>query len=164
MVCMKMTMLYEKYKTEWMVEHGVTIDELMRELDNYRIECEQNGDEFDSITQLMDSWEVDSNGFDGAIWSCYDEWQDNEFFEELCDRVRDRARILCDREGNIIFFTPFKEVILHPDESHDDWGEVAAEFILCGDYAVNERDAKDERLRANIIDWLWLNDEKGGAY
>lgn len=167
MVCTKMVNLYEKYKLEWMVEHSVTVDELMRELDNYRIECEQNGDEFDSITQLMDSWEADSNGFDGEIWACYDEWQDNEFFEELCDRVRDKARINWgEEEGQIVFCTPVvghEGITLNPDDNHDDWGQVIAEFILYGDWAVKEDDATD-KVRSVIIEWLWLNDEKGGAY
>lgn len=167
MVCTKMVNLYEKYKTEWMVEHGVTVDELMRELDNYRIECEQNGDEFDSITQLMDSWEADSNGFDGEIWTCYDEWQGNEFYEELCDRVRDKVHIDWGEDAeHLVFHTPIdklENITLNPDESHDDWGEIVAEFILYGDWAVNESDAT-ERNRSLIITWLWLNDEKGGAY
>lgn len=163
MVCTKMTMLYEKYKTEWMTEHGITIDELMRELDDFRIDHEQDGEDFDSISQLMGIWEIEGNGFCGEIWACYDEWEENEFYEELCDRIRDKARILQDKEGTLIFFTPFKEIALSLND-FDDWGEVAAEFILYGDYAVNERDAKDERLRSSIIDWLWLNDEKGGTY
>ena len=49
MVTNKMVSLYEKYKTEWMLEHGITMDEFIRVLDNYRSECEQDGDEFNSI-------------------------------------------------------------------------------------------------------------------
>ena len=54
-------------------------------------------------------------------------------------------------------------VVLSPDESHDDWGEIVAEFILYGDYTTKEED-KSEKFRSVIITWLWLNDEKGGAY
>ena len=167
MTCTKMTMLYEKYKTEWMLEHGITMNEFIRVLDNYRTEQEQDGVEFNSIEDVLDSFETDSNGFDGEIWACYDEWQDNEFFEELRDRIRDKVRIgFGGEEGQIIFRTPVdghEMVVLSPDESHDDWGEIVAEFILYGDYTTKEED-KSEKFRSVIITWLWLNDEKSGAY
>ena len=167
MVTYKMVSLYERYKTEWMLEHGITMDEFIRVLDNFRIEQEQDGVEFNSIEDVVNSFEVDSKGFDGENWACYDEWQDEEFFEELCDRVRDKVRInFGGEEGQIIFRTPVdghEMVVLSPDESHDDWGEIVAEFILYGDYTTKEED-KSEKFRSVIITWLWLNDEKGGAY
>ena len=167
MVTYKMVSLYERYKTEWMLEHGITMDEFIRVLDNFRIEQEQDGVEFNSIEDVVNSFEVYSKGFDGENWACYDEWQDEEFFEELCDRVRDKVRInFGGEEGQIIFRTPVdghEMVVLSPDESHDDWGEIVAEFILYGDYATKEED-KSEKFRSVIITWLWLNDEKGGAY
>jgi len=160
-------MLYEKYKTEWMLEHGITMNEFIRVLDDYRTEQEQDGAEFNSIEDVLDSFEADSNGFDGEIWACYDEWEENEFFEELCDRIRDKVRIgFGDEEGQIMFYTPFdghEVVVLSIDENHDDWGENVAEFILFGEHATNEKD-KNEFFRSIIITWLWLNDEKGGAY
>ena len=167
MVTYKMVSLYEKYKTEWMLEHGITIDEFIRVLDNYRTECEQDGVEFNSIEDVVDCFEADSNGFDGEIWACYDEWQDEEFFEELCDRVRDKACINWgEEEEQIVFHTPVdghEKITLSPDGNHDDWAQVLAEFILYGDWAVNESDAT-EKVRSVIITWLWLNDEKGNAY
>ena len=167
MTCTKMTMLYEKYKTEWMLEHGITMSEFVRVLDNYRTEQEQDGAEFNSIEDVLDSFETDSNGFDGEIWACYDEWEENEFFEELCDRIRDKVRIgFGDEEGQIMFCTPIdghEVVVLSIDENHDDWGENVAEFILFGEHATNEKD-ENEFFRSIIITWLWLNDEKGGAY
>ena len=167
MTCTKMTMLYEKYKTEWMLEHGITMSEFIRVLDNYRIEQEQEGAEFNSIEDVVESFETDSNGLDGEIWSCYDEWEENEFFEELCDRIRDKVRIgFGDEEGQIMFYTPcdgHEVVVLSIDENHDDWGENVAEFILFGEHATNEND-KNEFFRSIIITWLWLDDEKGGAY
>lgn len=167
MVTYKMVSLYEKYKTEWMLEHSITIDEFIRVLENYRTEREQDGVEFNSIEDVVDCFEADSNGFDGEIWACYDEWQDEEFFEELCDRVRDKVRIEWrEEEGQIVFHTPVdghEKIMLSPDGNHDDWGQVLAEFILYGDWAVNESDAT-EKVRSVIITWLWLNDEKGNAY
>lgn len=167
MVCTKMVNLYEQYKMEWMLEHGITMDEFIRVLDNYRTEQEQDGAEFNSIEDVLDSFEADSNGFDGEIWSCYDEWQDNEFFEELRDRVNDKACVTWGKEeGQIVFHTPVdghEKITLNPDDNHDDWGQVIAEFILYGYWAVNQSDAT-EKVRSIIITWLWLNDEKGGAY
>ena len=167
MTCTKMTMLYEKYKTEWMLEHGITMSEFVRVLDNYCIEQEQDGVEFNSIEDVLDSFETDSNGFDGEMWACYDEWEENEFFEELCDRIRDKVRIgFGDEEGQIMFCTPIdghEVVVLSIDENHDDWRENVAEFILFGEHATNEKD-KNEFFRSVIITWLWLDDEKGNAY
>lgn len=167
MTCTKMTMLYEQYKTGWMLEHGITMNEFIRVLDDYRIEQEQDGTEFNSIQDVVNSFEADSNGFDGEMWACYDEWEENEFFEELCDRIRDKVRIgFGDEEGQIMFYTPIdghEVVVLSIDENHDDWGENVAEFILFGEHATNEED-ENEFFRSIIITWLWLNDEKGGAY
>lgn len=168
MTCAKMTVLYEKYKTEWMLEHGITMNEFIRVLDNYRIEQEQEGAEFNSIEDVVESFEADSNGFGGEIWACYDEWEQNEFFEELRDRIRDKVRIgFGDEEGQIMFYTPVdghKVVVLSIDENHDDWGESVAEFILFGEHATNKEDGDNKFLRSALITWLWLNDEKGGAY
>lgn len=165
MVTNKMVSLYEKYKMEWMIEHGITMNEFIRVLDNYRTECEQDGDEFNSIEDVLNNFE-DDGSFGGEIWACYDEWQDSEFFEELCDRVRDKACMSWDKDGQIVFHTPVdghEKIMLNPDENHDDWGQVLAEFILYGDWAVNKDDAT-EQVRSVIITWLWLNDEKGNAY
>ena len=162
----KMVSLYEKYKTEWMLEHGITMDELIRVLDNYRTEREQDGVEFKSIEDVLDNFEVDSNGFDGEIWACYDEWECTDFFEELCDRVNDKACVTWGKDGQIVFHTPVdghEKITLNPDGNHDDLGQVIAEFILYGDWAVNQSDAT-EKVRSVIITWLWLNDEKGNAY
>lgn len=166
MTCTKMTMLYEKYKTEWMLEHGITMSEFIRVLDNYRTEQEQDGAEFNSIEDVLDSFEADSNGFDGEIWACYDEWEDNKFFEELCDRLRDKACVTWGKDGQIVFHTPVdshEKIMLNPDDNHDDLVQVLAEFILYGEGAVNKDDAT-EKVRSVIITWLWLNDEKGNAY
>lgn len=166
MVTSKMVSLYEKYKTEWMLEHGITMDEFIRVLDNYRSECEQDGDEFNSIEDVLNNFE-DDGSFGGEIWACYDEWQDSEFFEELCDRIRDKVRIdWVEDTEDLVFHTPVdghEDVVLYHDGSHDDWGEIVAEFILYGDYATNEKD-ESEKFRSILITWLWLNDEKGNAY
>lgn len=168
MTCAKMTVLYEKYKAEWMFEHGITMNEFIRVLDNFRTEQEQEGAEFNSIEDVVESFETDSNGFDGEIWACYDEWEQNEFFEELRDRIRDKVRIgFGDEEGQIMFYTPVdghKIVVLSIDENHDDWGESVAEFILFGEHATNKEDRDNKFLRSALITWLWLNDEKSNAY
>lgn len=165
MVCTKMVNLYEKYKMEWMIEHGITMNEFIRVLDNYRTEREQDGDEFNSIEDVLNNFE-DDGSFDGEIWACYDEWEDSEFFEELCDRLRDKACVTWGKDGQIVFHTPVdshEKIMLNPDDNHDDLVQVLAEFILYGEGAVNESDAT-EKVRSVIITWLWLNDEKGNAY
>lgn len=169
MNCPKMLSLYEKYKTEWMVEHRISFAELARELDDFRTRKEQDGYEFNSITEVLEEWEADerTSGYFGGVYDSYEVWEEYTFYEELCDRLRDKAHVdFADDYTKVIFYTAIinhDEIVLEIDENHDDWAELIAEFILYGDYAVNEQDAT-ETVRSNIIEWLWLNDEKGGAY
>lgn len=63
---------YEKYKLNWLLDHGYTLSNLMHELD---IMQEENTD--DSVSQLFIDWEY-GFGFGSEIWACYQEFLDNE--------------------------------------------------------------------------------------
>lgn len=67
---------YEKYKLNWLLGHGYTLTDLMRELDVIKEEEEDN----DSIGLLFDFWE-DNRGFGSEIWVCYQEFIDTEYME-----------------------------------------------------------------------------------
>lgn len=66
---------YEKYKLDWMIQHGYTLKDLITELENMREE-----DEDASLETLFEDWE-DEYGFDSEIWACYDEFMDIEFYD-----------------------------------------------------------------------------------
>lgn len=65
---------YEKYKLNWLMEHGYTLADIIRELDVIKEDEEDN----DSIELLFDFWE-DNYGFSSEIWACYQEFIDNEY-------------------------------------------------------------------------------------
>lgn len=60
---------YEKYKLDWMISHGHTLEELVHE-------------EEDSTTvlSLYEDWEYEF-GFGSEIWACYDEFIECEFLD-----------------------------------------------------------------------------------
>ena len=64
---------YEKYKLQWMINHGYTLTDLVKELN---IMQKENPD--DKVSQLFDDWEF-GYGFGSEIWACYDEFMENEF-------------------------------------------------------------------------------------
>ena len=63
---------YEAYKLDWMIQHGYTLTDLIKEVGIYMKECEEN------IRDSFDDWEFEC-GFGGEIWACYDEFCENEY-------------------------------------------------------------------------------------
>ena len=64
---------YEKYKLDWMISHGHTLEELMHELNI--MQKEENSS---TVSNLYEDWEY-GFGFSGEIWVCYDEFIECEF-------------------------------------------------------------------------------------
>lgn len=67
---------YEKHRLRWMLNHGKTISDLVREL---TIMQQENPD--DNVETLFDDWEFGC-GFGGEIWPCYDEFLETEYQDE----------------------------------------------------------------------------------
>ena len=65
---------YEKYKLDWLMNHGYTLTDLINELDVVKEDEEDN----DSIGLLFSFWE-DNCGFGSEIWVCYQEFINNEY-------------------------------------------------------------------------------------
>lgn len=67
---------YEKYQLEWLIAHGYSITDLIRELDSY-IRNNYTSRELNNTTlvNLFDEWETDV-GFCGEIFVCENEFQD----------------------------------------------------------------------------------------
>lgn len=64
---------YQKYQTQWLIEHGYTISDLIKELAKYNQEVEENI----PVLTLYNDWLRDS-GFGGEIWAFFDEWKECE--------------------------------------------------------------------------------------
>ena len=67
---------YEKYKLDWMLSHGYTFADLMKELDIMQEESPDN-----TVSQLFDDWEY-GFGFASEVWACYDEFIGHEFLDK----------------------------------------------------------------------------------
>lgn len=64
---------YQRFKLEWMLSHGYTLEALMKELDEIRDDMGPDA----TISDLFDTWERDV-GFGSEIWPCFGEWQECE--------------------------------------------------------------------------------------
>lgn len=62
---------YERYQLEWMIAHGHSLGELMRELDKVDLAG------LDGLDTAFWIWEQDY-GFGGEVYSCEEEWRDAE--------------------------------------------------------------------------------------
>lgn len=63
---------YEKYKLDWMLNHGYTLDDLISVLSDCIEEAKED------LAVVFDVWESDY-GFGSEIWVCFDEFIDNEY-------------------------------------------------------------------------------------
>ncbi len=63
---------YEKYKLDWMLRHGYTLEDLVSELSD----CMEEANE--DLVVVFDVWQSDY-GFGSEIWACFDEFIDNEY-------------------------------------------------------------------------------------
>ena len=63
---------YEQYKLRWMLEHGYTLTDLIKELDDYGCNHE-TAERF----KMFENY-----GFKHEIWACREEWEDNELKAE----------------------------------------------------------------------------------
>lgn len=67
---------YEKYKMDWMISHGHTLEELICELN-----LMQEEEDASTVSTLYKDWEY-GFGFGSEIWACYDEFMDYEFTDK----------------------------------------------------------------------------------
>ena len=65
---------YERFRLQWMLDHGRTLTELIGELQKLRDE----GDPEMSLQDLFRDWEF-GYGFGSEIWPCFEEFLDVEY-------------------------------------------------------------------------------------
>lgn len=66
---------YERFKLMWMLDHGFTLEDLVRELESLRAESPDL-----SIEALFHDWELEC-GFSSEIWPCFEEFLACEYLE-----------------------------------------------------------------------------------
>jgi len=64
--------LYERDKLEWMISHGKTLGDLIRELQSMLYDRGETVD----LMEVAEEWECEV-GFGGEIYPCFDEWRDS---------------------------------------------------------------------------------------
>lgn len=69
---------YRKYQLRWMAEHGHSLQDLIRELEELRVEDEHGVDM--PLNLLFEQWEMD-RGFGGELWACFQEFVSSELYE-----------------------------------------------------------------------------------
>ena len=67
---------YEKYKLDWMIGHGHTLEELMCYLN-----LMQEEEDSSTVSTLYEDGEY-GFGFGGEIWACHDEFMEYEFSDQ----------------------------------------------------------------------------------
>lgn len=65
---------YEKYKLMWMLAHGYSLKDLIKELQDALDES----DEDLSLQSIFEDWEF-GIGFGSEIWPCYNEFLETEY-------------------------------------------------------------------------------------
>lgn len=80
---------YERYQLEWMIEHGHSLTELVRELASVQRSYEVAPDYNKQVDELFGIWEADV-GFGGEVFASEPEWSEAESKEQ--DPARQSVR------------------------------------------------------------------------
>lgn len=69
---------YQKYQLEWLISHGFSLQDLMKELTELQYTDPEDSDMICTpVSELFDEWATDI-GFGSEIWVCEDEWNEYE--------------------------------------------------------------------------------------
>lgn len=72
--------VYERFRLQWMIDHGYSLEDLIRNLESMIEEDQNESGVRTSLLSLFQDWEF-GIGFDGAIWPCYQEFLENEYLD-----------------------------------------------------------------------------------
>lgn len=93
---MKTLTSYEKYQYEWLMEHGYSLDDFIKSLDELQKEDPHGG-----IKELFKTWEF--HGFNGEVYACSSEFHDNEALETPIEDIDIPESSKFIKEGNTLF-------------------------------------------------------------
>lgn len=84
---------YEQYQLQWLIDHGHSIDDLIRNLQVVWEQLQEDKEE-NEIVDVTTAYEVwyDSVGFKSELWVCKDEWEQNELQEEQENELEEYER------------------------------------------------------------------------
>ena len=69
---------YEIYRLKWMMDHGFTIPDIIKNLESMIEEDANESGTSTGLQSLFQDWEF-GIGFDSEIWPCYQEFLENEY-------------------------------------------------------------------------------------
>ena len=74
---------YQKFKLQWMLDHDISLQDLMKEFSSFITEiCEDARETGEDLEELLNSSSfedhLEERGFGGMLWPCYEEWLDCE--------------------------------------------------------------------------------------
>ena len=70
---------YHKYQLEWMISHGYSLEDLVRELKELQYEDPEDSDRITTpIDELFAEWEAEV-GFHSELWACKAEWMEEKY-------------------------------------------------------------------------------------
>ena len=74
--------IYELYQLDWLMSHGYSLLDVVRGMAAEAIEADRLDEGMDSIPEMVElginAW-MESVGFSGACWACFDEFFDYEY-------------------------------------------------------------------------------------
>ena len=73
---------YEIFRLQWMIDHGYSLEDLVRNLESMILEDENESGVRTDLPSLFQDWEF-GIGFDGSIWPCYQEFLENEYLDMM---------------------------------------------------------------------------------
>ena len=132
---------YEQYKLRWMMDHGYSLEDLVRGLAEMQAESEPGT----PVDELLHIWEKD-RGLGEAIWACLEEFQDEpEIIAEKTWTTEDVASVP-EQEG----YEPSKENIAIcmnsgllnalNDCTNSEWGIISHAVYMCADQLTKENE------------------------
>lgn len=71
---------FERFKLQWMLDHGYTLADLMECMEVMMHEDEQDG-LHTKLSELFERWEFGVGFVSGAVWPCYDEFLQNDLLD-----------------------------------------------------------------------------------
>lgn len=75
----KIRLEYEKFKLQWMIDHGFTLTDLMECMDIMLQEDLDGSDARTALTSLFSDWEFSVGFVGGQIWPCFEEFILNDY-------------------------------------------------------------------------------------
>lgn len=151
---------FERFKLQWMLDHGYTLADLIECIEVMIYEDEQDGLRT-KLSELFERWEFGVGFVDGSVWPCYEEYQN----EALESGERFLLISVCERDiATEVFPSLEKARKQMMDELKDEFtkGNKPSEWkeyedlprYECDDFCFTETTAWSNLDDDNNCDWL----------